>query len=503
MKRRAFLNSLSALGLSQALPLESIANTLTADALTQAHHEFQLALKSEPQLAALKGLSHDLAPHALKLEGKLPKTLRGELYRNGPARHSRNNQRYLHLFEGDGMLQKFSFSDDGIWHQGRFVRTSKFTQEEQAERFLYSGINSQISNSLAASSPNSINTANTSVMAVDDEIWALWEGGSATALDRQSLETKSLVNLGVNTRYGNTLKGLPFSAHPKVEANGEIWNFGMNYNGQVVIYHLDPSGKPLNVGMIHTDYQGGMLHDFLITTKHVLIILPSLTQNKHKQGLLSAIEYQPKQAMQALLIDKNSLKLVRRYELEAGFAFHYGNAWEDKHGTVHFDACLYPDASIIQHLGNLTRGDLHHAFSRSQSVFYQLRSDGSHSFERIEGFIEFPSIHPHTVGKANRYLYHTSSKHETLWSDSIRQLDIKTERQKHYFYGKEFLVEEHIPVSPKRSEGNGFLLGTAFHVPSKRTCLNIFREQDIEDGPICRAWLEHGLPLGFHGKFVM
>ena len=51
-------------------------------------------------------------------------------------------------------------------------------------------------------------------------------------------------------------------------------------------------------------------------------------------------------------------------------------------------------------------------------------------------------------------------------------------------------------------EGKGYLVGTALHIPSKRTCVNIFKVGKLSDGPICRAWLPHHLPLGFHGNFI-
>ena len=74
--------------------------------------------------------------------------------------------------------------------------------------------------------PDVINTANTNIIPVGNDLWALWEGGSATVLSADSLHTKHLVNLGVGSKYGDKLKGLNFSAHLKIEANGDIWNFG-------------------------------------------------------------------------------------------------------------------------------------------------------------------------------------------------------------------------------------------------------------------------------------
>ncbi|HAV51403.1 MAG TPA: carotenoid oxygenase, partial [Brevundimonas sp.] len=66
------------------------------------------------------------------------------------------------------------------------------------------------------------NAANTSMLKVGDDVWALWEAGSPTAMDAGTLETKGFVTLR------DDLKGMPFLAHPRVEPDGRIWNLGMN-----------------------------------------------------------------------------------------------------------------------------------------------------------------------------------------------------------------------------------------------------------------------------------
>ena len=81
-------------------------------------------------------------------------------------------------------------------------------------------------------------------------------------------------------------------------------------------------------------------------------------------------------------------------------------------------------------------------------------------------------------------------------------LDLDSGKEDRFDFGNDFLVEEHVPINPQGKEGQGYLLGTALHVPSQRTCLNVFDLNNIRSGPICRAWLPYHLPLGFHGNYV-
>ena len=48
------------------------------------------------------------------LSGRLPPDLTGVLWRNGPAEHDRFGHRYGHWFDGDGMVQAFTFTGAGV-----------------------------------------------------------------------------------------------------------------------------------------------------------------------------------------------------------------------------------------------------------------------------------------------------------------------------------------------------------------------------------------------------
>ena len=73
-----------------------------------------------------------------------------------------------------------------------------------------------------------------------------------------------------------------------------------------------------------------------------------------------------------MVINKQTLSLVKTFELDAGFAFHYGNAWEELNGTIHFDASLYPNLDILHHMSDIMKGEALTPVTGAQTVLFQL-----------------------------------------------------------------------------------------------------------------------------------
>ena len=509
MQRRQLLKSLTALGAGSLLLKPSFASAFqskhNSTSVINVKQLFNQALAQDPALIGFTNIENNFAPHKLKIEGKIPSGLSGHFYRNGPAKHERQALRYNHLFEGDGMVQEFAIHNGQIQHRGKFIETPKFVKEQTAKRFLYYGTDTKMPNSLPVSSADTINTANTNVIAVGDDLWALWEAGSPSVLDTDELSFVKHASLGESSKYGKSLNGLPFSAHPKIDPNGDIWNFGLDPSGRVIVYHLNANGHAKNVNIINAQYFGGMLHDFLITERHVLLILPSFERanaNHRKQaGFFRNIRYNPSKSMRVIVVNKSDLSVKREFELSPGFVFHFGNAWEERNGTIHFDASLYPNVDTLHALGNVMKGKRADMHSNAKTTLFTLYPSGKTAQSNLSINSEFPRVCDHVVGRQNQRLYFLSGRDDAIWSDSVCALNIGTGNVDKFEFGEDFLVEEHIPVCPQRKENTGFLIGTALHVPTKHTCLNIFAANNLADGPLARAWLPYYLPLGFHGNF--
>src|SRR6056297_1034353 len=73
----------------------------------------------------------------LEFDAPLPVDLNGTLFRNGNGRFVHQGVRYDHLFDGDGMLTKFTFREGKAFYRNRYVQTREFQEEEAAGKMLY------------------------------------------------------------------------------------------------------------------------------------------------------------------------------------------------------------------------------------------------------------------------------------------------------------------------------------------------------------------------------
>lgn len=158
------------------------------------------------------------------IEGKIPPSLNGTLYRNGPGRLERGGISVGHWFDGDGAILAVHFKGSNASAIYRYVQTEGFKEETKAGKLLYGNYGMTAPGAFWNQWFKPIkNAANTSVLALPDKLLALWEGGNPHKLDLENLDTLGKDNLE------KLEDGMGYSAHPKVDAEtGEIFNFGVS-----------------------------------------------------------------------------------------------------------------------------------------------------------------------------------------------------------------------------------------------------------------------------------
>ncbi|GAA0997271.1 hypothetical protein GCM10009551_064590 [Nocardiopsis tropica] len=82
------------------------------------------------------------------ITGALPEDLLGTLYRSAPVRWEAGGFYARHLFDGDGMVAKFSLQGGKLRYRNRYVRTPKYQREEAGRGDRVRGLGT-----LAAPSP--------------------------------------------------------------------------------------------------------------------------------------------------------------------------------------------------------------------------------------------------------------------------------------------------------------------------------------------------------------
>jgi carotenoid cleavage dioxygenase len=469
---------------------------------------FAAALAQHPWLLGWQTAASE-ALHTARLaqQGTIPAGLYGTFYRNGPARHELGGERYQHWFDGDGMVQAFQFAPHGITHHGRFVRTTKYTQETQAGKLLQQAFGTVPVASTPPVSSGALNSANISVLVHAKKLLALWEGGDAYRLEPHTLET-----LGTQT-WRPDLIGLPFSAHPKVEPDGTLWNFGLSVaQGVLVLYHIAPHGALVTTGTVKIAH-AGMLHDFVVTARHLVFALHPLVYERALAeagaAFLDAHVWRPALGSRVLTVEKADFSKTRWYELPAHFHFHFGNAWEAPDGTLHFDYCRAADPSLMtQTLRYVMRGEARPGASAQTTLVRLDPASGRVHTDSFPEVAEFPRVDPRVVGQPHRYLYSVIAPAAPLAPyfgfSAVARRDLHTGALDRFDYGPQTLVEEHlvVPRPGSATEGDGWLVGTVLDIKAQVTRVCVFDALHLADGPLVTATLPYALPLGLHGTFA-
>ncbi|MCE9659958.1 MAG: carotenoid oxygenase family protein [Burkholderiales bacterium] len=508
-QRRDVLRALAAAGAASALPGLAAA-AVPAPAGDGA--AFDAAVADAPWLAPFKGVDDrdpartDLRCDALAITGRWPAELRGRFYRNGPALFERNGQRYRHWFDGDGMVQQFTFSGRGVSHVGRMVRTAKLADERAAGRFLYPTFGTPIASDAPTQGPDSFNTANTNALEHAGRLLAMWEGGSAYALDPKDLSTQGPVT------WKEGYEQIPFSAHPKVDATRHLWNIG-TFGARIVVWHVDPAGKLASVQVGESPYPDGMVHDVAVTERYIVLPLPPVKMDYAAiaRGATpeQAFDYQRSEPLRILVMRKDDIRERKLFELPAQFVFHVGNAYERRDGSVALSFVGARDDEFLIHgaVGFVAGRTVPHEGPALQSAVLDMAT-GRARVEALPGTIEFPRTHPRRIGSPARFLASV-----VAWKDSaarrgglfhgVQMRDLQTGRVDRYDYGENTVVEEHILVPKPRASGelDAWLVGTTYDWKRRVTRVNVLEASRVSAGPVAQAALPYWLPLGFHGNF--
>jgi carotenoid cleavage dioxygenase-like enzyme len=492
MDRRRFLTA--ALACASYSAVAGAADQLLAVARTP---EAEL-----PWRRAFQGVRADFSPLQLHTEGQWPAALNGTLLRNGPARLERGGERYQHWFDGDGMVQQFQIAAGKVMHQGKFIRTKKYLVEEMAGAFRYHTAGTLVKSPLPVRNNDDLNVANTALIPWQGEVLALWEGGSPHRLAADSLAT-----LGVKD-FGEQYKQLPFSAHPLPDGQGGLWNFGSWYVGgqkQLLVYQVGADDRMQRLQQI-TLPQASYLHAFSQSADKLVFFL-SAAVYEQADTYISSFQWRPELGSQLLIIDKADFSQQQWVELPAGFAFHFGQAWQQQ-GELCLQACLYPDASVmLTGMSQMMQGKARKQSSSAELVTIRLKlgkTNATAQLERSGLVLEFPQFvagfaSPGSAARANAVVaplfgVSGSDRSESGLSQSLVRVDASGQQQR-FEFAPGVVVEEPLLVGQH-------LIATWLDYRKGQSGISLFLQDQLAAGPVAQARMDRLLPLGFHGCFI-
>jgi all-trans-8'-apo-beta-carotenal 15,15'-oxygenase len=467
-------------------------------------------------LAAAPG-DLDLEIPASRIEGELPRALRGgRMLSNGPGWNVIDGVT-LHPFDGHGYVRAFALREDGsVRLTARYVQTPSYRAEATAKRLVHRGFATNLDGpfwrNLSFGTPR--NVANTTITRWNDRLLAGWEGGAPYALDARTLATRG------EEHFNGAIAGQVTLAHFKRDAVNKRLVACSVKPGRATSFTFREIDHGDRVASTASAQVNGMLftHDFALTPNWFVLGGNPL---RVKFGELAKMLLGASTLLRAVDTDRDATPAlhlvprgggaVRTVKLpDATWVVHFGNAFE-RDGDVIVDACVFHRFEFGEEFGyagprspfDPTRPDV-----RGPQRLYRITVPAGAAEARWEKLtehgVDFPRFHPEHEGRETPALF-GATRRDTRFSDpfdSIVRVDLLDRARppalwtapEHTFVGEPVFV----PAEGRDAEGHVLVIVT--HGLEDRSSLCVFDAMAIERGPVATVPLPL-LPIAFHGDW--
>lgn len=442
----------------------------------------------------------------LTVKGALPRDLAGALYRNGPNPHFPTADARNHWFTGDGMIHSVQIENGRAHYRNRWVRTPKWLAEHDAGRALFAGFGGKLAD--APSTATDSGVANTNIVWHGGRLLALEEGHRPTEMVPGTLETRGYVDLGGGAEG-------PFTAHPKLDpVTGEMVFFGYGASGRLsagMSYGtLDAAGRLTRFDRFDAPYSS-MVHDFIVTDRHVLFpILPLTGSLERAMRGKPPYAWEPEKGAYVGVMKRDaSVNEIVWFRGESCYVFHVMNAWDEGDKIVadvmqFEEPPLFPRAS-----GGMTDPKKSQArlcrwtfdLAANTDTFSQVYLDD------LAG--EFPRIDDRHAGLAYRHGWFACNGELRPPGNggtfgAIAHRDARSGNRTIFELPAGDATSEpvFVPRTPDSAEGDGWLLAVVWRAAENRSDMIVLEATDIAAGPVATVELPVRVPFGFHGNFV-
>lgn len=424
---------------------------------------------------------------SLEIEGTLPASLRGTLFRNGPGQFGQFGQRYTHPFEGDGATTAIRLEGGKASGASKIHATAGLVEERAAGKILY-GLSApwhkRVRNMLRGRDKN---TANTNIVSWQGRLFALMEAGKPTELSPEDLSTIGETDLGV-------VKGF-FSAHPhRVASRKAIYNFGLEYGRKTKLhlYELPDTGAARHLGAVEL-VGPPMLHDFIATDTHLVFFVSPVRVNVPRMLLAlgsfdQLFRWQPQHGTEVICVPIDRPTEVVRFTTEAFYQWHFANAFT-RDNTLVVDYVRYPTFDSFYEIGSQLASSVKplELEGKYHRATIDLAAKTLRSEQLADRGCEFPTVRPGNEGREHSITYAVFDQLRAIGS-----IDAQGTVVAHDVPGDQ-LISEPLYV-------DGHLLALCH--TRDRAFVAVYDATRIPSGPIAKIWLDHYVPITFHGTFV-
>ncbi len=442
------------------------------------------------------------------IEGEVPEFVSGVYYLAGPGRFRRGDFSYRHWLDGDGMVCRLAFDGDRVHFANRFVRSDKWTLEEEAGKALFRGFGSKfpgdrLMRGIALESP-----VNVSAYRFDGKLLVFGEQGLPWALDPVSLET-----LGKYTFHKAINDISPFSAHPKIDRrSGELFNFGVSFSSarpSFTLYRFSPDGELLTRRRAPLAHPCSV-HDFGLSPNYACVyISPYLLDisrlSKEGATLMESLSWRPELGSRLMILDRDTGEPLANLEIGDRYCLHFINVWERGDllcvDVLEMDEPVYgeyqgvPDLFESAPRGRPVRYTVDAAAWRvveTRALDYDLTPDFAAIDPRKhqQPYRDFWMLGISAAGQPGRKFF--DQLVHCRWDRHTTE-DVYQAPERGYLCGEPIFL-------PAPHSERGAVICQMFDADLETSYFLLFDSERVSAGPLARLRLEEPIPLLFHAS---
>ncbi|XP_070808750.1 carotenoid-cleaving dioxygenase, mitochondrial-like isoform X1 [Pituophis catenifer annectens] len=309
----------------------------------------------------------------VKLQGQIPKWLKGKLLRNGPGKFEFGPDKYNHWFDGMALVHKFEIGDGVVKYSSKFLRSDSYVTNSKNNRIMISEFGTlampdpcmNIFERFMSKFDLSKETDNCVVnfAVIKGDYFVSTETNQMHKVDLDTLESKEKVNWKKYVAVNGA------TAHPHYDPDGTVYNMGSSYGTHGSNYNIirvppqksQPSDSSLQGAEVLCTIQPrnrmkpAYYHSFGMTENYVVFIEQPLliklweiiTANFFGKSLLDRLSWEPQLNTRFYVVNKHTGQILPlHYHSKAFCCFHHINTFEDQ-GCIVLDLCCFEDGNVF------------------------------------------------------------------------------------------------------------------------------------------------------------
>ncbi|MEE1822030.1 carotenoid oxygenase family protein [Streptomyces sp. BE20] len=434
-------------------------------------------------------VADEITATGLTVEGHLPPELSGRLIRN--SHNPKPGVTPTHWFKGSGMVHGIRLGEGRAeWYRNRWVRTPALDGAPY----------------LTEHGPDlTVSTAGTHVIEHAGRLLALCESALPFEL------TADLETVGAYDWNGRLTSAM--TAHPREDpVTGELHFFASSPFPPYLIHHVSSPDGTVLASQEVPGASAALKHDFVITEHYVVFLEGSVTFDPTDH---SGIPYGWDDARAARVgvmpRGEGRASEIRWFPIEAGYAMHFANAYEDAAGRVVIEGPAVGregwQRSWNWWIGAPDRGAEPNSGSRSRRWTVDLAAGRVREEQTDDLTVEFPTINEAYLGREHRYQYALSFPDDRgVGNHTLVKYDRRTGGRQLLPVGTGQLPSEalFVPAAGRADadEDAGYLLTVVSDLNADASRLLVLDASDLALPPVATVHLPRRVPAMIHGSWI-